>query len=292
MNILFHLGLHCTDDGLLLRSILQNRARLSEFGVSVPGPLTYRELFGDASTSLRGAAASSDMETALIGTIAADPGTHRVILSNDNFLCRSDMALGPDGLYPKAGKAQWLRNCLPSHEVEFAFALRNPAGLVPDLLAGRAGPRPPDNPLAGGMLYDDLRWAYVIDRIQRASPGARIIVWCHEDTPFIWSEIVNEITGCDSTAHLEGELDMVETIMTPEGYARLTEFLGARDVKTQSQRRRAVSAFLDAHALPDEIEDEIDLPGWTTETVETLTRLYDDDIEDIRHMDGVTFLEP
>lgn len=292
MNILFHLGLHCTDGGLLIRSILQNRAQLASDGIAVPGPLRYRELLGEVSTQLRGDPAPPETEALILDAIAPLPGTERVILSSDNFLCRSDMALGPDCLYPKAGKSAWLARCLPSHEVEFALALRNPACLLPDLVAGRGGPAPARDLLADGIWAEDLRWSDVIERIAEANPGARIVAWCHEDTPFLWSEIQHELTGCDATHALEGALDMAETIMTPEGFARLSDFLDSRDVTTEVKRRRAVAAFLATHAIGDRIEAEIDLPGWTDKTVETLTGMYEDDVGRIAAMSRVTFLAP
>lgn len=292
MHIVFHLGFHCTDGGLLIRSLLQNRARLAEAGVAVPGPYSYRELFGETSTRLRGGAADNETEAMLIEIIAPESGTERVILSNDSFLCRSDVALGPDGLYPKAVKSAWLRQCLPSHEIGFAFAIRNPAGFLPDLLSGKAGARPGDDVIAGGMMLDDLRWAEVVRRVTAANPGAPVTVWCHEDTPYIWSEIQNDLTGIDGSMRLEGELDVAETIMSDEGYARLSAFLDGRDALGTDRRRRAIAAFLEAHARDDAIVDEIDLPGWTDDTVERLTRLYEEDVEEIAAMEGVTLITP
>ncbi|NND19160.1 MAG: hypothetical protein HKN98_11330 [Silicimonas sp.] len=291
MNIVFHLGAHCTDGGLLIRSLLQNRARLAEVGVGVPGPLAYREVLGETSTRLRGEAAADD-EALILDCIAPDPATERVILSNDNFLCRAGVALGADCLYPKAAKSAWLRQCLPSHQVEFAFALRNPAGFLPDLLSGRAGQPPGDEVLADGLWLDDLKWSDVVRRIAQANPGCPITLWCHEDTPFIWPDIQRALTGVDDAERLEGELDMVETIMSAEGYARLEAFLGAREVSNPTKRHRAIVAFLEAHAMADAIEDEIDLPGWTEETVATLTGMYETDVERIAGMPGVTFLTP
>ena len=292
MHIVFHLGLHCTDGGLLIRSILQNRARLLQSGVAVPGPLRYRELLGETSTRLRGAPAPPATEALILEALSASIDTQRVILSNENFLCRSDVVLGTDCLYPKAHKSSWLRQCLPTHEVEFAIALRNPASFLPDLINGAGGPPPPTELLHNGIWLDDLSWSDVVMRIVSANPGARVLVWCHEDTPFIWSEIQHEVTGQDNTRPLEGELDMAETIMTPEGYKRLNEFLETRDVRTAAKRRRAVSAFLETHAIRDEIEAEIDLPDWTNETVETLTELYEDDIEAIARLPEVSFISP
>ena len=165
--------------------------------------------------------------------------------------------------------------------------LRNPSEI-----AGRGGPPPPDELLAQGIWLEDLTWSDMIGRIAEANPGARIVAWCHEDTPFIWSEIQHELAGCDPTRPLDGALDMAETIMTPEGYARLTDFLTSRDVSTEARRRRAVSAFLENHAIRDEIEAEIDLPGWTDQTIETLTEMYEEDVDRVAAMPGVTFVAP
>jgi hypothetical protein len=291
MNIVFHLGMHCTDGGLLIRSLLQNRAALAADGICLPGPIRYRELLGETSTRLRGEPAPPETEAMILERIAPAPGTERVVLSNENFLCRSDVALGRDCLYPKAMKSAWLRQCLPSHEAEFAIALRNPASFLPDLIAGLGGPPPHEDLLAEGVFLADLRWSDVIRRIAEANPGCPITVWCHEDTPFLWPQIQRELAGLDPSHTLDGALDMAETIMTPEGYTRLSEFLETRDVRVETRRRRAIAAFLDAHALEDQIEAEIDLPGWTEETVETLTALYDEDVEEIARMPEVTFLD-
>lgn len=292
MNIVFHLGVHCTDGGLLMRSLLQNRAALAEDGIGVPGPLRYRELLGETSTSLRGDVAPPETEALILSRIAPTPDTERVVLSNENFLCRSQVALGRDCLYPKAMKSAWLRNCVPSHDVEFAIALRNPACFLPDLVAGHGGPPPPHDMLAEGVFLDDLLWSDVIWRIAEANPTSRITAWCHEDTPFIWPQIQRELTGLDPTRTLDGGLDMAETIMTSEGYARLTGFLESRNVGTEDRRRRAIAAFLEAHAIEHEIETEIDLPGWTDETVETLTTLYETDVAEIARMPNVNFISP
>ena len=58
------------------------------------------------------------------------------------------------------------------------------------------------------------------------------------------------------------------------------------------RRRRAVSAFLEAHAIEDEIEDEIDLPGWTDETIEMLTEIYEEDVARIATLPNVTLISP
>lgn len=287
MQILFHLGAHCTDDGLLIRSILRNRARLAEEGIGVPGPGRYRELIGEVSTTLRGAPADAETEAMVLEAIRDDDTAERIVLSNENFLCRASVALARDGLYPKAQKSAWLRQCLPSHQVEFALAIRNPATFLPEVLA-----QSETRALPEGLLLGDLLWSEVIADIAVANPGARIVAWCHEDTPFIWSEVIREVTGHDPFTRLDGAFDMLATIMTDEGMARLTDFLEAREVTNETRRRRAISAFLEAHAIPDAIETEVDIDGWTEETVAALTQHYEDDVARIARMPGVTFVAP
>ena len=290
MEILFHLGAHCTDDGLLIRSILRNRAQLAGHGIIVPGPGRYRELLGSVSTTLRGDTATDDTETMLIEAICDDDTAARIVLSNDNFICRDKVAIGADGLYPKAEKSAWLRRCFPSHDVHFALGLRNPATFVPMLLATLS-----DEDREGCLDLldlDQLSWADVVAEILEANPNATLTLWAHEDTPFIWSEIMCEVTGHDPYLTLDGGHDMLAQILTSDGMTRLQTFLDAHPDITESRRRKAISAFLEAHAVADEIEEEIDLPGWTTDTITDLTAAYDDEIERIKAMPRVIWLEP
>ena len=180
MQIVFHLGAHCTDGGLLIRSILRNRAQLARQGIGVPGPGRYRELLGDTSTLLRGATADRGTQDMLLGAIVEEAGCERVVLSNENFLCRADVVLADNALYPKAEKSAWLRQCFPDHEVEFALGIRNPATFLPDLL-GRLDEDPETRAVRlEPVSLGNLLWSDVVQRIANANPGAPITVWCHD----------------------------------------------------------------------------------------------------------------
>lgn len=290
MEILFHLGAHCTDDGLLIRSILRNRAQLASDGIIVPGPGRYRELLGSVSTTLRGDTATEDTEAMLIEAISDDDTAARIVLSNESFICRDKVAIGADGLYPKAEKSAWLRRCFPSHDVHFALGLRNPATFVPALLSTLSDQ---DRDACLDLLdLDQLSWADVIAEILEANPNATLTLWAHEDTPFIWSEIMREVTGHDTYTTLDGAHDMLAQILSTKGMTRLQTFLDNHSDITEARRRKTIAAFLEAYALPDEIEEEIDLPGWTLDTIADLTAAYYDEIERIKAMPRVIWLEP
>ena len=42
--------------------------------------------------------------------------------------------------------------------------------------------------------------------------------------------------------------------------------------------------------LEDELEEDIDLPGWTPEFVDEISSAYDDDVYKIERMTGVNFI--
>ena len=81
-------------------------------------------------------------------------------------------------------------------------------------------------------------------------------------------------------------------ILSPDCIARLLTFLADHPDITETRRRKTLSAFLGTHAMVDELEEEIDLPGWTLDTITDLTAAYDDDIDRIRAMPRVTLVEP
>jgi hypothetical protein len=80
--------------------------------------------------------------------------------------------------------------------------------------------------------------------------------------------------------------------MSGEGLSRLQSYLESHPPASVMQWRKIVSAFLDKFALPDRIATEVEMPGWTAETVAELTRLYEEDVYRISHMPGVDFIAP
>ena len=103
---------------------------------------------------------------------------------------------------------------------------------------------------------------------------------------------MRELTQHDPFTRLDGALDMAERIITDEGMRRLDEFLRTRSDLTETRRRAAIAAFLEAHAVPDEVETEADIPGWTEDTLDDLTELYEEDVARLAGLDGIRFIEP
>ena len=73
---------------------------------------------------------------------------------------------------------------------------------------------------------------------------------------------------------------------------RFAAYLKSHPDMTEIQKRRVISAFLDKFALEEEIEDELDLAGWTKDLMDDMTDAYDEDILEVQRIPGVTLIAP
>ena len=72
----------------------------------------------------------------------------------------------------------------------------------------------------------------------------------------------------------------------------MTAYLAENPNLDTGQRRRVTSVFLDKFALPEVIEQDIDMPGWDDRLVAGLSANYDRDVMRIMQIPGVTVLTP
>lgn len=291
MDVIFHIGAHCTDEDRLLKCLLQNRDTLSKEGVVVPGPSRYRPLLREILVSLKGRPATAEMQQMLLDAATDGASAKRLILAHDSFLCIAARALGQHMLYPLAGeKVHRLSQLFPDDRCEFFLGLRNPATFIPALFA-----KSNEEDFEGFISGVDpraLRWSDTVLRIRNAVPEARLTVWCNEDTPLIWPELVTRIAGLRPGTPLKGTDDLLAAIMQPNGLKRLHQYLETKPPADPAQRRRIVTAYLEKYAIPEALEEEIDLPGWTTRLIDELTEGYDVDVEEIERLEGVNFIAP
>jgi hypothetical protein len=289
MQIVYHLGAHCTDEERLLRCLLRNRSTLAELGIEVPGPARYRNLLLDTARQLRGAPAARDTQSMLLDQILDGDEPDRVVFAWDSFMGYVQVALG-ERLY--AGAARRLasfRGIFPDVPHEFSLALRNPATFVPAVL-DKITPRGKTPP-----VLDDprrLRWSDLILSLREAVPDAAITVWCDEDTPLLWPTVLQAVSGHAEGTRLEDSDELLERLMGPAGVQRMNAYLASHPPADAAHRARIVSAFLDKFAAREEVEAEFAVAGWTEALVGELTEGYDRDVARIRGMHGVRLLLP
>ncbi len=289
MRIVYHLGVHCTDEERLLRCLLKNRAALSEEGIVVPGPNRYRNLLRDTAMQLKGQPANRDTQALLLEQIMDEDRAKRLILSWDHFMGYAATAVG-DRFYP-AGPERMaaFTQIFPDIETEFHIALRNPATFLPAMRTKVVERSPEAGAAADPAL---LRWSDLLAALRARLPDIPITVWCDEDTPLLWPEVLAAVSGHGPDLALADTGDLLAAIMLPEGMDRMQRYMTDKPPGDTDARRRIVTAFLGKFARPDAIEMELDMPGWSPDLVQRLTDGYMQDMARIMAMQGVTVLAP
>ncbi|GHC57717.1 hypothetical protein [Neogemmobacter tilapiae] len=291
MRIVYHLGAHCTDEERLLRCLLKNRGPLAKQGIAVPGPSRYRNLLRETANGLgRGTASREAQAYVLQQILEGDDKAERVILSWESFMAYPQWALH-GGLYARAGQnLRKLHDVLPDYPVEFHLSIRNPAGFIPALLQRQRDKTYAE--LMQDLHPQDLLWSNVLHAIRDTNPDVPIHVWCDEDSPMIWPDVLRIVTGHQPGMTLDGQDDLLATLLAPPDLARLQQELGVRTKGDTTLRPMIIAEFLEAYALPDKMETTVDLPGWNVELVETLTLQYDQDLNRIGRIPGLTLTLP
>ncbi|PRY26366.1 hypothetical protein CLV78_101461 [Aliiruegeria haliotis] len=292
MKVIYHIGLHCTDEDRALRCLLRNADTLARQGTVVSLPGRFRPVLRQAMIHLRGAVADTRMQEQVLDAVTDVDHPERLIFSNDSFLCVPQRAIDGNVLYPLAGeRAPWIRNLFPDHPAEFAFALRNPATLIPAMQARFA-----DKESFGEFLAriepEEISWIDMIERFRAAVPDCPVTIWANEDTPLIWTDVLETLAAPAPGTDLEGSTDFLATLMSAEGVTRMERYLEAHPPRTREHRHRVISAFLDKFAREDAVEVEYDLPGWDAARVTALTDRYEAELSVIAEMPGITFLQP
>jgi limonene-1,2-epoxide hydrolase len=290
MKVVYHIGLHCTDEDRALRCLLRNAGELSGRGTIVPSPGRFRPVLRKAMVELRGAPAPREMQEAVLDAVMDADRAERLVFSSDSFLCVPARAVSEGVLYPQAAeRAVWIRNLFPERPAEFVFALRNPATWLPALQARFAAEESFADVLAR-IEPERLSWPDMVRRFRDAVPGSEITVWADEDTPLIWPEVLGALSAHPAPETLEGAGDFAESLMEEDGQARMRAWLAEHPPRSPAHRRKVTAAFLDRYARAEAIEVEYDLPGWTAERVARLTERYEADLDAVARLDGVRVL--
>lgn len=291
MQVIFHTGAHYTDEERLLKSLLRNKEGFAQRGISVPGPGRYRYLLKDAFKAMQTASPSPEARGVLIDAILDDEDADRMILANTHFFGSQRFAVGHGELYPYAvERMAQIQMLFPQDQIEMFMAIRNPASFLPAIM-GKVSKRRFQE-MMGNTHPRELLWYDMILRIRAAVPDVPLTIWCNEDTPLIWTQIIREMAGLELRDKITGEFDLLNSIMSKEGISRFQAYLQKHPGMTEVQQRRVIAAFLDKFAIEDQIEEELDQPGWTNELVDELTDKYDEDVFRIQRIPGVQLIAP
>ena len=291
MQVVFHMGAPCTDDDRLIRSLLKNRATLAKQGIAVPTPALYRDGLKDTLRALDGAPAPEELQRNILTSAKIPEGTERIIFSDPRMVSINRLVVIGAQIWPMIDRvSRSLRNIFPTAEVEFMLGMRDPATLIPALF--KTSRFRQFEEFTEDMQPHALAWSEMLARMRVAVPDCPVSAWCNEDTPLIWGEVMRELAGCDPLAPLDGVDDLIEDLMDPAGFRRMQRYLSENPPENEMLRRRVVAAFLDKYALDDALEEDLDTPGWSAEMLDDMTSSYEEDMDAVAHIPGVTLITP
>lgn len=291
MQVVLHIGAHCTDEDLLIGTLLKNRAELEARGTAVPKPGTYRKMLREALLAMANGQYRDGARQMFLDQILENKDIDRLILSNENFVTLPHRIFDGGQFYRLAAKRlSAMAELMQGDELEIYMGIRNPATFMSAAYAkveGRSFAEFMDgaDPMA-------MRWSDVIHRIRDALPATPMTVWCNEDTPLIWTQIIRDIAGLEHNTKLKGGYDLIRSIMTQEGMKRFRSYVAENPPQTEVHLRRIIAAFLDKYAIEDQLEEELDAPGLSDAHIVAMTDAYEEDLFEIERIPGVTFLTP
>ena len=287
--IIYHIGAPFTDNEQLTWSLRQDSTIMLDNGVMIRRPKEYRPRIKEMLAELQGVYPSVVDQENLLNSIVKKQKIKRLILTDTTFMGSAVWMFFGGSFYPNVAKnTAAIRNLFPDNPCEFFLGISNPANFIP--AAFKEQTKKDYAQFIDGTDIFSLRWSDIIHKIRQANPECPITVWCNEDTPIIWPTILREFAGLDREVRLKGELDIMRSIMSDKSIELLIKYLNERPNLSEIQRQRIRAIFLEKFALEDEVEEEIDLPGWTGETVDQLSQNYEDDVERIQQIPEVRFL--
>lgn len=291
MQVVLHAGAHITDEDRLITSLIKNRDLLGNHGVEVPNPGAYRKMIRVLLRNADKTSITEDARDVIMNAIAPQQDPDRLILSGPSFFGTPKMAANGGELYSSAeARLGYFHQIFMHDQLELVFAIRNLATFLPAIFETTSLASMGE--LLRGTEPTTIRWSDLITRLRMAYPDLPITIWCNEDTPLIWAQVMREIAGLDPTVPLEGEFSLLEEIMTEPGLQRFNAYVASRPNMTEIQKRRVIAAFLDKFADEEAIEEELDLPGWTEDLIDQLTEIYDEDLFAIQRIPGINMITP
>lgn len=291
MKLVLHVGAHFTEEDRLMKCLLRNADDFAKKGTSVPGHSRYRGILRKTLNAMVSAEPSEIARDVLMDAILDDNEADRVILSDANFLRTPKTAFQQGMFYPSAPvRMMRMAQIFEGDDAEIFMAIRNPATLLP-ILYNKSDSNDPAA-FWGGRDPRDVVWSDTIGLMREAVPDVPITIWCNEDTPLLWAHIIRQMAGLEDSEKIIGGFDLLSSIMSAEGMKRFRAYLKDHPIMTEHQKRRAIAAFLDKYAMDTEIEEELDMPGWTEEMVDDMTETYDEDVTAIAAMPNVRVLMP
>ena len=289
MKLVIHAGVAFSDNGRLLQSLQANGRMFLYYGASIPKHRRYRQLVQPVLDSLWTEPPTPTLHEQFRQAVPAVPGVKRTMVTDEEILGGVTKIIRDDRFYPLAGKRlAYLDQILDDIQIEVFLGIVNPGVFIPKVLNSLTEKRRLS--AIESTDFSSLSWLSFVEDIRAKAPNVNVTLWSNEDTPLIWGDILRAMGDLQDDVPLKDEYSLLTSLLSPTGQREVTSLTQQDPAPTKEALRNDLSFLLNDFADPDQIEEEIDLPGWTDELLNAFTELYEQDINKIREMPDVKFL--
>lgn len=241
MRLVLHLGAHGTDGGRIAAWIARNREGFETQGVAVPPPRLFLASLSAALDQGRDLDPQR-REEALLRGLGASGQRRWMAVSAPGLLGAASGVIAPEGFYVRdvARRLHGLNSLFPRCAVTLMLAVRRASGIVPALL--------PDDPSQQAEVLtaldgEGLPWARLVGAMRRHLPGARVVIWQHEDFGHLWPRVLAEITGPGRGLPPIGLMDFAAAELSAEARLRVARYLAANPPTGAGHLAQICAAF-------------------------------------------------
>lgn len=289
MQVVIHAGAAFADEGQVLSSLSANKQALADCRAAILGPRGGRQFVKVLSDALAQDLSDAETQDGLHALLPDDPNVDRVILSNDKFFGPTRSALQHGQIYPFAGqRTAYVQTLLDDAQVEIFVGLVNPGFFIPKVLMSIHEDHRQE--ILTSTDLSCLSWLSMIEDLRDLAPQVQLTLWKNEHLPLILGDITRAMAGLPGDAPLVDEYALLSSLLTETGQQHVLDIVRGGVGLDKDAQREDLARVLEDYARPDEVEEELDLPGWNADIVDAFTELYEQDLAIIQTMQGIRML--
>ena len=293
MDILLHAGAHPTDNDTLMVSMNNNKPALDRCQVAVPDPVLYRRSLRQAMRQIEGAQFTDELRDMLYDSICGDqpPDTLAMVLSVPMLFAPPAQTVAQGVFFPQA--VEKLRSAVEvfkNDRIKLFFAIRNPATYLAALM--KTCDSNNLSAVTGGSAPETLRWSELFLRLQAHFMDMEITVWCYEDSPFVWQDVIRAVGQVPPNIAIKDTYCLYLHLLSDVGQARFVAYMNKNTNLSAEKKREVMFAFAEKFGRPEIMDQDVSITGLAQEEVDFLTDLYEDDLAKITEIPNVRLIFP
>jgi len=293
MDILLHAGAHPTDNDTLMVSMNNNKPALDRCQVAVPDPVLYRRSLRQAMRQIEGAQFTDELRDMLYDSICGDqpPDTLAMVLSVPMLFAPPAQTVAQGVFFPQA--VEKLRSAVEvfkNDRIKLFFAIRNPATYLAALM--KTCDSNNLSAVTGGSAPETLRWSELFLRLQAHFMDMEITVWCYEDSPFVWQDVIRAVGQVPPNIAIKDTYCLYLHLLSDVGQARFVAYMNKNTNLSAEKKREVMFAFAEKFGRPEIMDQDVSITGLAQEEVDFLTDLYEDDLAKIVEIPNVRLIFP